>query len=198
MTLDENITNAMQVILKTYENVDKLMKYCKMVAFENTNYLVVEPSFKPKFLRWKSDADYKGWLTTDFIMLFQSKADEACLSGNKWRNGSVYVMEICLADNTVRVPTVFLSRFIYMDISKWSAGISATKHRLFYEPIRNQELMDISEIDQLRKSVPKNEKSSANRSVSKIYTLSAPLTKLTAENLQEEVFGAFDRLSCMT
>lgn len=32
MNLGENIKNAFDVVLKTYENIDKLIKYCDLIS----------------------------------------------------------------------------------------------------------------------------------------------------------------------
>ena len=49
MNLSENIKNAFLVTHKTYENVEKLIQYCKTICDKETNYLVVTD----KFLRYK-------------------------------------------------------------------------------------------------------------------------------------------------
>ena len=68
MNSSENISNAVQVLYKTYENVQKLMEYCKAIASENGYTCMIN-----RFLRWKSDNSYDGWLLNDFILLFQKE-----------------------------------------------------------------------------------------------------------------------------
>ena len=45
MNSSENIRNALHVIYKTYENIEKLMDYAKIVAEEQTNDRLVTPKF---------------------------------------------------------------------------------------------------------------------------------------------------------
>lgn len=66
MSLGENIKSAFEVVLKTYENVDKLLRYCDLIA-EDYGYEVVTD----KFLRYKSDSNYEGWFINSFIKLYQ-------------------------------------------------------------------------------------------------------------------------------
>lgn len=186
-----NIKNALEVISKTYENINKLMEYCKTVACEKTNYT---PAVT-KFLRYKSDLDCDGWLISDFILLFQNKADAKCQSGNNWLDGCVYVMEICLGEDKI-LPTVFLSKFVYEDINSWSEGCSPANHWAFYYPIRRKDLMDITNENGYRISRPKNKKNSETYwGLKKAITSEIPLLDLNADNLQNKIFGEFDRLS---
>ena len=39
MNSNENIRNAFKVVYKTYENIDKLIKYCKTIC-EDNGYVV--------------------------------------------------------------------------------------------------------------------------------------------------------------
>ena len=70
MNSNENIRNAFKVVYKTYENIDKLIKYCKTIC-EDNGYVVCSN----KFLRWKSDNNFYGWAINNFILLFQDKED---------------------------------------------------------------------------------------------------------------------------
>ena len=80
MSTGENIRNAVHVLQKTYENISKMMEHSRSVADE-AGYAVVSE----KFLRWRTDVEPTAWLINNFILLFQSKEDEECVSGNGWR-----------------------------------------------------------------------------------------------------------------
>ena len=84
------------VVHKTYENIHKLMEYCKTIVAEKRNYINVID----KFLRYKSDNEYSGWYIKDFIILFQKKSDIEL--ENEWRDGPIYVMEIELYSDDSR------------------------------------------------------------------------------------------------
>ena len=92
MNLGENIFNAFEVVNKTHENVDKLIKYCRTMAEERKEFELMSP----KFLRYKSDVDYWGWNVRQMFLLFQDKQDE--LLENGWRDGPIYVLDILLYD----------------------------------------------------------------------------------------------------
>lgn len=193
MSSSKNIKNALAVMYKTYENIDKLINFCKAVAGEKTDY--INPT--EKLLRRKSDVLNSYWLINDFILLFQNKNDEECESGNGWLNGCIYVMEICIGEKDKDdLPTVYLSKFDYKDINSISGGRSPADYWVYYWPIRRADLMNITNENGYRISKPKNDKNSKTYSgVKKVTTSEFPLTDLTAENVQEKIFDEFDRLS---
>ncbi len=193
MNSGENIKNALKVIYKTYENVEKLMEYTKTIAAEKTHYI----SSVPKFLRRKSDNDTEAWLLNDFILLFQNSKSEDCESGNGWKNDSVFVFEICLGEKgSENMPLVFISRFDYFKINEWSEGCSPANHWAFYYPLRNEDYMDFDIKGGYKIATPRNDKSSKTYwGLKKIISKSISLLDITADNLQDKVFGEFDRLA---
>lgn len=193
MDSGKNIHNAVVVIKKTYEGIDKLMNYCRTICCKNeTNY---NAAFS-KFLRYKSDNDCEGWMIDDFILLFQNKSDIELKNG--WRNGPVFVMEINLSDKDV--PTVFLSKFEYENIDNWNPGCSPADHDLFYQPLRMKESMDYEELLELEyvKGTPKpsmKEKIAKDyRGLKRLVYMNIPLVKITSENANDMIFGSFDKL----
>lgn len=69
MSSANNIRSAFHVVHQTYENLNKLMEYCKTIAPEQSNYICAVD----KFLRYKSDTNVSGWYIQNFILLFQIK-----------------------------------------------------------------------------------------------------------------------------
>lgn len=194
MNSSENISNAVQVLYKTYENVQKLMEYCKAIASESDYTCMIN-----KFLRWKSDNDYNGWLLNDFILLFQKESDN--LFNNQWHDGSIYVMEIKLGDidDALLKPKVYISKFTYDDIESWSEGCSVSNHGIFYWPLRNENLFVIKHNGDYVISQPKDEKTSdAFWGLKYVLTQSFELTSINVNNVKEKIFGAFDELSQKT
>lgn len=125
MSLSENIKNAFEVVEDTYKNIDKLMKYCDTIA-DNNNYLCMND----KFLRYKSDKEYSGWFTREFIKLYQNKCDNTL--ENEWLEGPIYGFEI----NFHSTPKLNIFVFKYDGISNWSKGVSPASSWIFSNPMR--------------------------------------------------------------
>lgn len=190
MSSAENIRDAFMVVHKTYENVKKLMDYCRTIADGKGQYAMAVD----KFLRYKSDNDYAGWYIQDFILLFQRKSDAKLK--NKWRMGPVYAMEIELrSDDPEKVPTIYLSKFEYADIGSWDKGCSPTNHWVFYWPLRHRGNMNIETNEGITKAIPKTKDMERTYwGLEKVSYISMPLTDITADNAVEKIFGSFDML----
>ena len=197
MNSSKNIQNALHVLYKTYENVEKLMDYTKIVSQEKTDYILSSN----KFLRRKSDNDTTAWLLNDFILLFQNKKDNDCESKNGWKDAPVYVMEIYLGDKEYDeddLPAMYLSKFEYNDINKWNKISSPSDHWGYYWPLRNSEYMNFDYINDKSIAIPKNEKASMTYwNLKKVTTKKLDLFEVTSENLREKIFGTFDELAIM-
>lgn len=191
MNSSENIANAVQVLYKTYENVQKLMDHCRDISSKNGYTAMI-----PKFLRWKSDNDYDGWLLNDFILLFQKKSDIFC--DNQWYDGPVYVMEIKLGDidDASFKSTIYLSKFTYNDIKSWSPGCSVANHWVFYKPLRSSEgPFETKNNGKYAISKPRDQKTSDYYwGLKYVITQSFELTSINVNNVKEKIFGAFDEL----
>jgi hypothetical protein len=188
MNLSENLKKAFNVVHKTYENVDKLMKYCDYIC-SDCGY----ESLMRYFLRYKSDIDVKGWFIRSFIKLYQSKDDE--LLDNGWRNGPVFVMEI----NFENMPVVYLSKFEYEDVSQLPKGVSSADHWKFSEPVTDQKNdFDRQVLEGKEKIIvirPKTEDVKARYgNVKRIIQTTVDLTELNSSSVSEKIFGQFDAL----
>lgn len=187
MNSAENIRNAFKVVNKTYENINKMMNYCKTIADEGKEYVISVP----KFLRWKSDVDFDGWLINDFILLFQGKDDEEL--ENEWRNGPIYVLDIDF--NYDDTPKVYISKFEYKNIENWSNGCSPANHSRFYWPVRNIDEFDCKEIDNYRIWTPKKAKESVADNfywgIKRAVSYTEELTDINADNIEEKIFDRF-------
>ncbi|WP_379969176.1 hypothetical protein [Ectobacillus sp. sgz5001026] len=191
MNSSENIRNAFMVVHKTYENIQKLMDHCKTIVSEKSNYI----SVVDKFLRYKSDNDYTGWYIKDFILLFQQRSDNEL--ENEWRDGPIYVMEMELYnDESKQQPTVYLSKFEYANIGSWSKGCSPANHWRFYNPLRNQEVMNIQTGKETTIATPKTKELGEKYywGLKKVSYIDFPLTDVNADNVEEKIFGSFDIL----
>lgn len=192
MCLGNNIYSAFEVVNKTHENVSKLIDYCKVVSLEKKEYELMSP----KFLRYKSDADYCGWNTSQFFLLFQDTEDRRLKNG--WRNGPIYVLEITLYnteyDNIFASdePWVQLSKFEYDDIKSLSPGVSPTNYYYFTSPLYD---VDYKET--------KSGISSANIpdavsqrcwGVKRVVRKAIPLVSINSKNAYKQIFGTFKAL----
>lgn len=187
MNLGDNIRNAFEVVLKTYENVDKLIKYCDLIAVE-CGY----ESVTNRFLRYRSDLNYGGWFIDSFIKLYQYKEDN--ILDNEWKDGPIFVMEINFYD----VPTVYLSKFEYEDIETWVEGVSSTLYWGFTKPVGwegsgfNESA--IKDKDGYFISTPTPDIKDKYWSVERVIYTKIDLLEIDSSNVNEKIFGEFDTL----
>jgi hypothetical protein len=192
-SVDENIRNAFIAVHETHKNVDMLMKYCRTIADENTNYKTVNG----KFLKWQSSSNYYGWCIDDFILLFQRESDKKLK--NEWRDGPIYAMEIMLHNDEdfEQMPTIYLSKFEYEDIASWEKGTSPSNHQHFYYPIRETDDMEIQKNgEEIFVATPKTKEIADQyyAGVRKVSFMHLPLMSVNAENVKEKIFDNFEKL----
>lgn len=197
MNSTDNVRSAFHVVYKTYENIHKLMDYTKTIASAESNYINVVD----KFLRYKSDNEFSGWLIRDFILIFQKQKHQQL--ENEWRDGPLYVMEIELYDretemDSTHLPCIHLSKFIYKngDIQDWDKGCSPTNHWVFFDPLHNKQTMRIKIENNCSILTPINQDYSVRNywGVEKIVSKQIPLMDVTADNVVEKIFATFDSL----
>ena len=186
MSLGENIHNAFIVVAQTYENVNKLMDYCRAAASENGEFVLATP----KFLRRRSDGDVSGWYISSFILLFQDAKDR--LLENGWYDGPVYVLEINLSD-FYEVPTVNIAKYEYADIQSWPEARSPADHWIFYDPLYR---LKFEEEDAIYSAGVDSTGGLTRqyRGLREIIGKGIPLTNITNENAYETIFGGFRSL----
>lgn len=194
MSTGENIRNSIQVLYKTYESVSKMMEQCKAIA-EDSGYI----HMSDKFLRWKSDSNSDGWLLNSFILVFQRISDPECESGNHWRNAPVYTMEICLGikSDPDRLPELLMSKFEYRNIGDWAEGCSPADHWGFHQPVHQGRAKQFSvrQEEDFSIYIPNSSKVSETYwDLERVVSVTSPLISVTSANLQDVVFGTFDRL----
>lgn len=190
MSLGENIKDAFEVVLKTYENVDRLIKYCDVISRDYGYEPVTE-----KFLRYKSDSNYEGWVINSFIKLYQSNSEKILENG--WKEGPVFAMEI----NFVDQPTVYLSKFLFEDMSTLMGKVSPSDYWLFTEPIdcldNGFTEVPIEGKEDYRISTPKNDIKSRYWNIDKVVYAKIDLLKVTSNNMPLKIFGEFDILKTL-
>ena len=195
MSIAENITNAVSVMFKTYQSIEKLMEATDRICKEE-GFIAISP-ISPKFLRWKSDQSASGWLTTSFIKAYQvQEAPSADVIGG--RNISIYGMEILLYPETI----IKISRFDFLDNGK-TGKLSTTDHWLFHWPLKDeleQSLFNISETEfegrtYWRSTAKLPETKQKYRDMEQAVFLKNSLVEIKASNLKERVFDEFRYLA---
>lgn len=195
MHLNDNIHNAFHVVTKTYENIQKLLQFCATHCQTDSHYVQAVD----KFLRFKSDQDVTGWLIRNFIVLFQDVNDPELENG--WRDGPIYVLEIDLLSyqqqTTQQHPLVHISKYEYAAIESWTSGCSPANHWRFYNPRRNEDLLQIERTHNTL-SAKAADIDGCDRhywGIRTITSTSFPLVELTSDNAVHKIFGCFDRLA---
>ncbi len=188
MSLEDNINNAFSVVIKTYENIDKLMRFCDSIALD-CNYI---PS-TTNFLRYKSDADYNGWLTTSFIKLYQSNNDKQLK--NEWQDGPVFAMNIYLLEE----PVIYLAKYEFENISGWTHSyFSAAAHWLFGDPIHSKQngflIEELKDNEGYFVSQPVEAQKEKYWKLIRVVYTKIYLTRVTSDNANDLIFGDFDTL----
>ena len=189
MNSSENIRNAFKVVYKTYENIDKMMKYCKVIC-EDNNYV----QCTNKFLRWKSDSDFYGWAINNFILIFQNKSDMEYENG--LRNGPLYVLEIDFSYECI--PTVYISKYEYKNIDTWSGQFSAADNWRFYWPVRKREYFKQEKIGEYDIYLPEVNSEIAREKyylgLERAVRYSEDLVDINSDNIAEKIFERFNLL----
>ena len=196
MSTGENIKNAVEVLYKTYESIHKMKEDCQKLA-PKAGYRAMSD----RFMRYRSDVDTAGWLTSNMILAFQRCSNPDLEADQNWENAPVFSMEISLTGGTAKdsVPMLILSRFEYNDnISRWPAGCSPTYYWGFHQPVSEEFSRNFIQEDfdgySIRKPVSQKVASSYWELKQVTFT-SCPLLDLNSTTLQNRVFGTFDRLA---
>jgi len=131
-----NISNAVQVLKETYKNLNLLFSELDRIG-EKEGYT----SITQKFLRWKSDADYDGWLTNNFIKLYQLEKESLLPHIPNLHDGFVYGIEIDL-EGEENYPTISLIKYKF-DFSNWTRTPAISDHWIFWDPFRVERFFEI-------------------------------------------------------
>ncbi|MGL4108401.1 hypothetical protein [Clostridium sp. LP20] len=186
MNSSENIKNAFTVVVKTYENIEKLMNYCDNVA-DNYGYIPISS----KFLRRRSDNNPTGWLYRSLIKVYQAK-ENFQEDEDGWCDGPVYTMEF----NFEEEPNCYLSKFEYEDITSWNNGISPTEHWGFYFPTdeRDERHSFVKIEDDYIVSTPKEGYKDTYWGLERVIFRVLSLLEINGDNAGSLIFGEFDKL----
>lgn len=198
MSLGENINNAFKVVFSTLQSVEDLIN-CLSSNYDEKKYS------KPtdKFLRYKSDLSWDGWIYWSFILVFQ-RIEDGNLMDNDWINAPLYAVEINLdSDTNEEEPQIFIAKMEYNNLAGWSKGISPGSHGTIYGPIHaHNELFDLKEhLDEYRVITPKEnmiDKMNKNYwGFKKLVRKSIPLVSINGDNYLSKIFGTIEELAVL-
>jgi len=181
-TNGENITTAVSVLKETYKNLSFLFSEMDRIAIE-TNFTVLTP----KFLRLKSDSNYDGGLTTNFIKLYRDNNSELQI---------VYGIEVDLEeiDDQFQFPTISVTKFNFVE-SLWSDRLSINDHWVFYDPFREQEYFDITEEEGIFRSLTQPKSLKRYMDLQSAVARSIPLVSIQSpEDIRNVVFPTMRNL----
>jgi hypothetical protein len=194
MSIGININNAFEVVIKTHENVKKLMDYCINTAKTEGKF----PPVTEKFLRWREDNNFWSWSTQSVALLFQD-ASNGDANDIGWRDGPIYVLFINLYDSHCGEPMVNIAKYEYESIFPWTS--SPSHHYIYAQPLFNEknEVTYTYDEDEIIYTGIITNPASAKRwnGLRKITGFEIPLIEITAENANDKIFGGFDKLKDM-
>ena len=189
----ENIMNAFEVVKKTYESVDKLIKSI-MNNYDDSKYIM---STK-KYLRWKSDNDYRAWYINSFILCFQRTKDGE-VKENGWIDSPLYCIDInfwrdMVKQNGQKEPQVYIAKMKYKGMEKWSEGISPSDHYCISQPLHaDKDKYEEKIIDSITIKTPKKEYKDEIENkfwgLEKVTYMSIPLLSLNSDNYLDIIFN---------
>jgi len=184
----------MMTVFKTvrdaHKNVEMFISRCIELSEFKKEFKLAPMTGNVKFLRWNTDKDYRGWSYLSFIVVFQSVKDKKIQSSD-WRNGSLYVLQISFEYDIYDEPFANITRFDYDSIDDWTP-LSPSEHWAFYDPLFCN-LIDYKQVENKYSGHPE-------APLDKYYDLKSvigyelPLSKITTDNVYEQIFGRFREL----
>jgi hypothetical protein len=191
--IGQNITNAFTVVLKTYENLEKFWVDLDETAM-HSSYV----SITPKFIRWKSDSNSAGWLTGNFIKLYQSASDPLIDDIEGLRNGPIYGVEVAFMEKEDLIPMISVAKYDYeaSDLSKWGKLPSVSDHWGFHYPLHNKQLFTIESKGEFTSSIPKSNKTSKDywNLIMVTYYRTELVPMQSKETIRRNIIDGFDRI----
>ncbi|WP_312474456.1 hypothetical protein [Neobacillus sp.] len=185
--LGQNISTAVEVLIETYKNLDSLFVELDRIG-EEEGFLTLTP----RFMRWKSDSDPAGWLTSNFIKLYQLEKDPDFSNNLGLKSGSLFGVEVDLLTN--EYPVISLIRYTF-DYSHWTKLPSISDHWIFFGPFRYDNFFNIYEEDGLWSSEPLDKAKKRYWGIQRAVARQIPLVEITTpESIRTKIFQELDQL----
>ncbi len=185
--MGKNISNAVYVLKETYKNLNLFFLELDRIG-EKEGFVPITP----KFLRWKSDSDYDGWLTSNFIKLYQLERDSPLNHITSIKSGYLYGIEVDLEEN--EYPIISLIRYNF-DYSGWTRIPAISDHWVFWDPFRVEKFFKITEDSGLWTSIPLEKGQSRYWGIQNAVAKTIPLLSITSsEAIKTQIFQELENL----
>lgn len=188
-TKGESIVQATKILRETYKNLNILFQELDRIG-EEEGYVTITP----RYMRYKSDTDTTGWLTTNFIKLYV-KSEKVPESIDDIRDLAWYGVMVDLTDDAHQeIPVVSVIRYQF-DQSYWKRLPVVTDHWTFWSPFNEGEY----EIggDDKGWTIDSNGKGKKKHSgFEKLVATDVPLFELkNPEDVRMKIFREFEKLN---
>lgn len=190
----QNIHNAFAVVFETLQGIEKLISKCGAELDHRKYYMPIQ-----KFLRYRSDLCWEGWIYWSFILLFQRREDGPVME-NEWIDGPIYAVEINVDSETCESPEVYIAKMEFGSLKDWTKGCSPSNHNLFYDAIHANGPYEkeplFNGIVQV-KPQPGEEQKAADAfwGFQGLIWKRYHLVRITQENYKDIIFGTMEELS---
>lgn len=188
-TKGESIIQATKLLRETYKNLNILFQELDRVG-EEEGYATITP----RYMRYKSDTDTTGWLTTNFIKLYV-KSEKVPESIEDIRDSAWYGVMIDLTDDDHQeIPVVSVIRYEF-DQSYWKRLPVVSDHWTFWSPFNEGEYAIGG--DDRRWTIDSNGKGKKKHSgFEKLIATDVPLFDLkNPEDVRLKIFYEFEKLN---
>ncbi|MDG5473119.1 hypothetical protein P6709_15305 [Jeotgalibacillus sp. ET6] len=177
-----NISNAVHVLKETYKNLNKLFSELDRVGeVHGFN------SITPKFLRWKSDSNPEGWLTSNFIKLYQQEGNTPLKHLPNMFDEDVFGIEVDL-EGEENFPVISIVKFKF-DFAIWTRTPATSDHSIFWDPFRNERFFTITKENELWTSQSTAIGKSRYWGLEKAVAIGIPLLAVNSpEDISEKIF----------
>lgn len=184
----ESIIQATNLLKETYENLSILFQELDRVG-EEEGYMTITP----RFMRYKSDSDTTGWLTTNFIKLYVKSATVPS-SIEDIRDLSWYGVMVDLTDDDEEeVPMLSIIRYQF-DQSYWNRLPAVSDHWTFWSPFYDGPFDTVYKNHEWNIS-SKGEAKKKYSGFEKLKAIDIPLFDVKSpEDVRFKVFEGFKRL----
>ncbi|WP_431028742.1 hypothetical protein [Lysinibacillus sp. LZ02] len=182
-----NISQAVSVLKETYRNLEELFNEMDRVAGEE-NFI----SLTPKFLRWRSDTNYNGWLVASFIKVYQyNEGMEMQIDG--LQEGAVFAVEVNL-EEWESGAVICLMKYDF-DLSQWTRLPGVSDHWIFWNPFYFEKHFDQDCINDIWYTKTYEDMQSRYWGLRSGMAVEIPLHTVTStEDVRTKIFDALRRM----
>lgn len=183
----ENISNAVNVLKETYHHLTLLFAELDRICYEEG----YTPITTQKFLRYKSDSNYHGWLTSDFIKLYLPDRDDKSKNHQDEDGTVIYGVEVELEDD---YPIISLLRYEF-DKEQWDRSPAVSDYWMFHDPYYIDKFFTIFEEDGIWYSKTLDSAKEKYQGLQHVVSKNIPLVSVAStEDIQTKIFQELKNL----